>query len=118
MRPARLAGRRRTGGRVEILLVDPLPDGSWTAMARPGRRLLARLRPEEAVGLAFLALLAVPGLSRMKKGRRPVPAPRFIVEVDVVITGPFTREIQDPDWPARLAAPRSRDRRSATACNG
>ena len=23
---------------------------------------------------------------------------------DVVITGPFTREIQDPDWPARLAS--------------
>lgn len=23
---------------------------------------------------------------------------------DVVITGPFTREIQDPDWPAKLSA--------------
>ena len=23
---------------------------------------------------------------------------------DVVITGPFTREIQDPDWPAKLAS--------------
>lgn len=40
--PARLAGQRAgTGGRVELLLVHPEPDGAWTAMARPGRRLRA-----------------------------------------------------------------------------
>jgi S-adenosylmethionine:tRNA ribosyltransferase-isomerase len=41
VRPARILGHRRTGGRVEILLVDPDMDGAWTAMAKPGRRLKA-----------------------------------------------------------------------------
>jgi S-adenosylmethionine:tRNA ribosyltransferase-isomerase len=39
VRAARLLGRRATGGRVEILLVDEEPDGSWTAMVKPGRKL-------------------------------------------------------------------------------
>ena len=39
--PARLATRRRdTGGRVEVLLVEPSAEpGRWLAMARPARRL-------------------------------------------------------------------------------
>ncbi len=38
--PVRLFGRRReTGGAVELLLVRPFEDGSWEALARPGRRL-------------------------------------------------------------------------------
>lgn len=44
--PARLHLRRRTGGDVEVLLVEPLGDGAWEALARPSRRLRAgeRLR--------------------------------------------------------------------------
>jgi S-adenosylmethionine:tRNA ribosyltransferase-isomerase len=37
--PARLHLRRQTGGEVEVLLVEPLGDGSWEALARPSRRL-------------------------------------------------------------------------------
>ena len=37
--PARLVGRRPTGGRAELFLVGRLPDGAWEALARPGRRL-------------------------------------------------------------------------------
>ena len=37
--PARLHLRRQTGGEVEVLLVEPLDDGSWEALARPSRRL-------------------------------------------------------------------------------
>ncbi len=38
--PVRLRGvKERTGGAVEILLLEPLGDGSWEALARPGRRL-------------------------------------------------------------------------------
>ncbi len=37
--PARLALRRETGGAVEVLLLEPLGDGSWEALARPSRRL-------------------------------------------------------------------------------
>lgn len=37
--PARLHGRRPTGGAVELLLLRRLADGRWEAMGRPGRRL-------------------------------------------------------------------------------
>ncbi len=38
--PARLLGRKAdTGGSVEILLVEPLPDGDWNALVKPSRRL-------------------------------------------------------------------------------
>jgi S-adenosylmethionine:tRNA ribosyltransferase-isomerase len=47
--PARLRVQRETGGSVEILLVEPLGDGVWEALARPSRRLRAgeRLGPVE-----------------------------------------------------------------------
>ncbi len=37
--PARLFGTRKGGGAAEILLVRCHPDGTWDAMAKPGRRL-------------------------------------------------------------------------------
>ena len=37
--PARLRVRRETGGEVEVLLLEPLGDGVWEALARPSRRL-------------------------------------------------------------------------------
>ena len=37
--PARLIGRRLTGGRAEALLLRPLPGGSWEALCRPASRL-------------------------------------------------------------------------------
>ena len=37
--PARLHGRRPTGGQVELLLLRRLEDGCWEAMGRPARRL-------------------------------------------------------------------------------
>ena len=47
--PARLYGRRAdTGSKVEFLLLRRNPDGTWQAMARPGRRL----RPGVVVDIA------------------------------------------------------------------
>ncbi len=37
--PARLFGRRESGGRVELLLLSRVELGVWRALARPGRRL-------------------------------------------------------------------------------
>jgi S-adenosylmethionine:tRNA ribosyltransferase-isomerase len=47
--PARLHVRRETGGDAEVLLLEPLGDGVWEALARPSRRLKAgeRLGPVE-----------------------------------------------------------------------
>ena len=39
--PARLFGRTESGAKVEIFLVHMTTDGSWEALARPGRRLKA-----------------------------------------------------------------------------
>jgi len=39
--PARLRLRRATGGEVEVLLLEPLGNGLWEALARPSRRLRA-----------------------------------------------------------------------------
>src|SRR6187200_1200754 len=39
--PARLNLRRESGGAAEVLLLEPLGDGIWEALARPSRRLRA-----------------------------------------------------------------------------
>ena len=49
--PARIRVRRETGGAAEVLLLEPVGDGLWEALARPTRRLRAgtRLGPVELV---------------------------------------------------------------------
>jgi S-adenosylmethionine:tRNA ribosyltransferase-isomerase len=42
--PARLRLRRDTGGEAEVLLLEPLDDGVWEALARPSRRLRSGVR--------------------------------------------------------------------------
>ncbi|MEL6261171.1 MAG: tRNA preQ1(34) S-adenosylmethionine ribosyltransferase-isomerase QueA [Cyanobacteria bacterium J06626_6] len=37
--PARLFGRKASGGAAEVLLVEPLDDGRWLTLVRPGRRI-------------------------------------------------------------------------------
>jgi S-adenosylmethionine:tRNA ribosyltransferase-isomerase len=37
--PARVRARRPTGGEAEVLLLEPVEDGLWEALARPTRRL-------------------------------------------------------------------------------
>ena len=48
---ARLRLRRSTGGAVEVLLLEPVGDGIWEALARPSRRLrpAERLEPGDTV---------------------------------------------------------------------
>jgi len=60
--PARLRAVRPGGGETELLLVRPLGDGSWEAMARPARRL----RP--GVPLSLRSGAAIP-VRRMEEGR-------------------------------------------------
>jgi len=39
VRPARLFAQRATGGRAELLALEPLEDGSWACMVRPSARI-------------------------------------------------------------------------------
>jgi S-adenosylmethionine:tRNA ribosyltransferase-isomerase len=50
--PVRVRARRATGGAAEVLLLEPRPDGSWEALARPARRL----RDGETVTAGGLAI--------------------------------------------------------------
>ncbi|MGC8862133.1 MAG: tRNA preQ1(34) S-adenosylmethionine ribosyltransferase-isomerase QueA [Armatimonadota bacterium] len=42
--PARLIGRKETGGKVEVLLLERLRPGVWEAMVKPGRRVAVGTR--------------------------------------------------------------------------
>jgi len=69
--PARLRGRKPSGGEAEILLLTARPDRDpegrvWEAMVRPGRRLRAGARVEVA------AELSVAVLEELEEGRRLV----------------------------------------------
>jgi S-adenosylmethionine:tRNA ribosyltransferase-isomerase len=50
--PVRVPARRATGGAAEVLLLEPRPDGTWEALARPARRL----RDGETVSAGDLAI--------------------------------------------------------------
>jgi S-adenosylmethionine:tRNA ribosyltransferase-isomerase len=50
--PVRVRARRESGGAAEVLLLEPQPDGTWEALARPARRL----RDGETVAAGELAI--------------------------------------------------------------
>jgi S-adenosylmethionine:tRNA ribosyltransferase-isomerase len=66
--PARLQGAKAaTGGAVEILLISPLPDGTWEALVKPSSRVA------EGAEVAFGSpLLKAFVLGRLPGGRRVV----------------------------------------------
>ncbi len=112
--PARLPLRRSSGGAVEVLLLEELPDGRWEALVRPSRKLCPG------------TLVTAPGLDvvvddDLGEGRRIVeldPGPRPLLEVlaDVGLTPlpPYIHaDLDDPeryqtvfaDRPVSAAAP-------------
>ncbi len=75
--PARLRGHREhTGGRVEILLVEPRGDGTWAALVRPSAKLKqgARVRLEAAGPSDSRGAPVVVIGSQLPDGRREVRA--------------------------------------------
>jgi S-adenosylmethionine:tRNA ribosyltransferase-isomerase len=85
---ARLHVHRETGGAVEVLLLEPLGEGVWEALARPSRRL----RPGERLCASnrlsrgpFLELLEARGEGRWRvrlegEPRGELPLPPYIHE--------------------------------------
>jgi len=68
VRHARLEFRKETGGRVEVLLLDPLGDGTWQALVQASRPVAPGTRLQ---GADTEALSAVVG-ERLDGGRRQV----------------------------------------------
>lgn len=77
--------RESTGGKVELLLLAPLADGEWEAMARPARRLregerlglatgeVVEVRRRRPDGLVVVALPAHVAASLEQHGELPLP---------------------------------------------
>jgi S-adenosylmethionine:tRNA ribosyltransferase-isomerase len=66
--PARLRGRRATGGEAEILLIRDQGEGRWEAMVRPGRHL----RPGQKVTLDDDLSVVIESEALAADGRRRV----------------------------------------------
>ncbi|HEY6634528.1 MAG TPA: tRNA preQ1(34) S-adenosylmethionine ribosyltransferase-isomerase QueA, partial [Acidimicrobiia bacterium] len=97
VRAARLRGTRRdTGGRVELLLLEYLDDGTWETLARPARRL----RPGVVIDLGGLVATV---LSTHEAGRLIVGFDSDDDEQAVTETGEmplppyFTGVLHDPE---------------------
>ena len=72
--PARIFLQRATGGKVELLLLEPLSDGQWECLLRPGGKLRKEEQLFSADGNPVVTVV----------GRRESPsAATFIVSVDV-----------------------------------
>lgn len=56
--PARLVGRRASGGQVELLLLRPVGEGLWEALCRPARRLRVGERIEFGPDLTAQVMVA------------------------------------------------------------
>jgi len=113
--PARIFLHRSTGGKVELLLLEPLFDGQWECLLRPGGKLR---QGEQLFTTSGVGVVTV-------QGRRESPsAATFVVTVDVPETTLFelgelplppyiTERPSDPnryqtvfaDRPASAAAP-------------
>jgi S-adenosylmethionine:tRNA ribosyltransferase-isomerase len=77
--PARIHAKRTTGGDAEVLLLEPLGDGEWEALARPSRRL----RPGERLGPVELVEPLGEGRWRVRLDGEPqgeAPLPPYIHE--------------------------------------
>ncbi len=78
--PARLHGRRPTGGQAEILLLRRIGDRIWQALIRPGRRLKpgSRVHLSTADGTSTDAVAVV--LERDDEGQATVELPAVVEE--------------------------------------
>ncbi|HDR90611.1 MAG TPA: S-adenosylmethionine:tRNA ribosyltransferase-isomerase, partial [candidate division Zixibacteria bacterium] len=64
--PARLLGRKPSGGKAEIFLLEKLETGNWTALVKPGRRL------GEGAVVEFGEDFSARILERLPDGRREI----------------------------------------------
>jgi S-adenosylmethionine:tRNA ribosyltransferase-isomerase len=99
--PARLRGRRESGGAAELLLVREEPDGTWLAMGHPGGKLKPgrRVRLGDDSAIEVLAMLGG-GLRRL----------RFTGALDARATLAKYGEVPLPPYIRRAPTPADRER--------
>ena len=96
--PARLLGRRETGGQAEVLLLRDLGDDLWEALLRPGRKL----RPGASIRISDGLWVRVESRTSGPDGRRRVrllargeSAPAAIARLGHVPLPPYIRRRDD-----------------------
>jgi S-adenosylmethionine:tRNA ribosyltransferase-isomerase len=94
--PARLRGRRESGGAAEVLLLQPMADGDsvWTALVRPGSRLKSGRRVEIAPELAVEILDTTPGGERVVRLITDLPISEAVERFGEVPLPPYLQ--RDP----------------------
>ena len=107
--PARLQTRRAdTGGQVEILLIRPVADGTWLAMAKPGRRLRPGIKLEAGASGAFMEVVEKRDDGQVLVKSDPDPW-RLAAEHGVMPLPPYIRRTQnDPRQEERAEQDRVR----------
>lgn len=98
--PARVHGRKESGGRAELLLVRPLEAGTWLAMTRPGLAVGSRVVAggEDSPRLTF-AVLAVreDGLRAVQVGAEGGDVAAALAQVGELPTPPYVhKRLTDP----------------------
>ena len=97
--PARLLGRRLTGGEAEVLLVRRLAGDAWEALVRPGRRL----RPGDRIAIADGVSVCIESEAVAEDGRRRIRVLAEGVDADVALERlghvPLPPYIRRPDRP-------------------
>lgn len=99
--PARLQLRRETGGQAEILLLEPLGDGVWEALARPSRRL----RVGERLGSVELLASLGDGRWRVRLAGEPAGEPPLPPYIHEPLTDPARYQTVYAADPGSAAAP-------------
>ena len=99
--PARLHGKREAGGAAELLLVRPLPDGTWLALGHPG----GKLKPGRTV--RFGDDSAVEIVEMLGGGVRRV---RFVGALDAAATLAKYGAVPLPPYIRRAPRPDDRER--------
>ena len=94
--PARLRGKRESGGAAELLLVRELPDGTWLAMGHPGGKLKPGRRVTVGDGVVEIIEVQGGGLRRVRF-IGPLDARSVLARYGEVPLPPYIRRPLRPD---------------------
>jgi S-adenosylmethionine:tRNA ribosyltransferase-isomerase len=96
--PARLHGKRESGGAAELLLVRELPDGTWLALGHPGGKLKPGRRVTVGEDGAVVEIVEVQG-GGMRRVRfvGPLDARTALARYGEVPLPPYIRRPPRPD---------------------
>ena len=95
--PARLIGTKATGGRVEMLLCEPRPDGSWLCMAQASKAIRVGTRVDFGDLVAEVEQVAGEGFYAVRFDRDEAGLAAALDRVGRIPLPPYIRREPGPD---------------------